>query len=755
MIQIKKSIIIFTISCIILLVPFLGIISVSLNSDMPTVFSYKSIEDDNQSNEKNSFFSSKNDFREQSLRQWTIMIYMAADNDLEAYVESDINEIRNRVLGIDSLAIIVQVDGWDSCGSEKDIPYFNGTERFLIEGDEQIALTVEKEVNMGDGDSLREFVYFSMMNYPARFYCLIFWNHGLAWQTGSEYYSSDSITRNNLGRVFDFQEIIDRQNRKLCVDDRSFGDSLTEEEIVRALTRLPTKIDVIAFDACLMGCVETAFALRDLANYMVASEDSIGSAGFFYDGFLDELESLMLNNETVEPRSLAIMIAEQSFGRQFSYPEEDGTFYQLSVIDLNMIVNLTLHIDRLGLEIQKLNTDQMSIFCQNLGDIAFFDLYEQIDLGSLALKLKALNKGLNSLISDFLETLDNTVIWNQYHEKFIPVSYGLSIYVPWANNLWIDNYYELTYFAKETRWYDTIKAIYKGSIISNNSYIISEKNTKVSGEISEGSLAFYYLRLHWGQYVDLILYGEPYDSDFNLYLFNSEGLIVDYSEKEYFPKKVSYFAENGSETLFIVIYAYLGSGVFDLSADFAFKFEKVDLIGIPGVIIKDYDNNNKIDELSLVLLIDSPKNLDCSFIQWIIDETNSFGLTWNQSLVVGYQLKILKVPLSLIFLAFHDNSIRNERWTTLGSLEIRDKNGTIYFSSIKGLLPYLIKKADVDPKVLIHENIGTFQVVFENFPTLSLYDYNKSVHSTPYLIKSIPLLILIVLVRKQFRRRRN
>ena len=46
------------------------------------------------------------------------------------------------------------------------------------------------------------------------------------------------------------------------------------------------KVDVLAFDACLMQMAEVAYEVKDLADYVVGSEETEPGPGYPYDPFL-------------------------------------------------------------------------------------------------------------------------------------------------------------------------------------------------------------------------------------------------------------------------------------------------------------------------------------------------------------------------------------------------------------------------------------------------------------------------------------
>jgi hypothetical protein len=79
-------------------------------------------------------------------------------------------------------------------------------------------------------------------------------------------------------------------HRYVSMDDDT-GDKLYNREIQDALATVTRtkKLDVIAFDACLMAMLETGYALRDVGTVMVGSEDLEPGAGWNYERWLRPL----------------------------------------------------------------------------------------------------------------------------------------------------------------------------------------------------------------------------------------------------------------------------------------------------------------------------------------------------------------------------------------------------------------------------------------------------------------------------------
>ena len=69
-----------------------------------------------------------------------------------------------------------------------------------------------------------------------------------------------------------------------AISDMSHNGWMTTPEIRKSIEKGMAgegkQLDVIAFDACLMASAEVAYELKDVAQYMVASEETEGAAGW-------------------------------------------------------------------------------------------------------------------------------------------------------------------------------------------------------------------------------------------------------------------------------------------------------------------------------------------------------------------------------------------------------------------------------------------------------------------------------------------
>lgn len=172
---------------------------------------------------------------------WTVMLYLNAEDPGFADILTGYRTEIEKFIGSKSsfLKVVIQYDGPGNTGTTRYLVqpngnYTNGVNRF-----------VRDEANMGDPATLADFVGWAMDQYPAENYFLAIDDHGdgaygVSW------------------------------------DPSSANDQLTPPEVYSALKQATRdgarKIDIVDFEACLMGLTENAYDLRAWADYVVFSE---------------------------------------------------------------------------------------------------------------------------------------------------------------------------------------------------------------------------------------------------------------------------------------------------------------------------------------------------------------------------------------------------------------------------------------------------------------------------------------------------
>ena len=194
----------------------------------------------------------------------TIMVYIIG-SDLESdggMGTSDIREMLKAKPDKNRLNVLVMTGGtnkWQSGAIPAD-----RLSVYKIEGLNPKPVQAWEKGSMGEPAALTRFLDFARENYPAESYGLILWDHGGGPMVG------------------------------FGMDTAYKGDGLTLPELREALEQSAfkddSKLEWLAFDACLMASLEVAALLSPYARYMIASQEALPGYGFDY-AFLKSLSS--------------------------------------------------------------------------------------------------------------------------------------------------------------------------------------------------------------------------------------------------------------------------------------------------------------------------------------------------------------------------------------------------------------------------------------------------------------------------------
>ncbi len=387
--------------------------------------------------------------------EWTFMVYLDADNDLERAGIEDFLEMAEvgSQLGVN---IVVQMDRVS--GIDDSYDNWTGTRRFLIKsGDIPSISPIQDlgEANMGDPDVLQKFVEWASARYPAKHYALAIWNHGGGWR---------EIRR----RMLDMSRTVGARgdadigvSRAIAWDDTD-GDKLYMKEVQLALEAAGVKLDIVGFDACLMGMVEVAYAMRNVADYVVGSEDLEPGDGWPYDTILAELVA----TPSLSPRSLSELIVTKYFN---SYPHSSGiTQASVEVAKLDKLCSKIddfvskANNDWAGIKTARMNTQDYHRSGQSFWGVDLWDFADNVHEQVASNDIKTVAIELKKAIDDF--------VVREYHSSDVAGSHGIAIYFPPTQSEFYNDYEHTGYeenntfmsvdFVKDYNWDNWLKEYY-------------------------------------------------------------------------------------------------------------------------------------------------------------------------------------------------------------------------------------------------------------------------------------------------------
>jgi len=322
-------------------------------------------------------------------RKWTFIIYMAADNDLEASAIADFNELEAADLGGAPVTVLVLLDR--NPGHDMTNGNWSDTRAFEVKADSkglsstiistrldcpELGLTrdTETELNMANPLVLSNFINFAKRAYPAQKYALFIWGHGTGWRGGSQ--------NNSIPMPIKAVAIDDTQGQYMSLP--SFGKAIAGKGM-----------SVIGFDTCYAAILEVAYQIRNDAELFVGSQGEILSTGWDY---------YTLFNDFLRKPNLTTADLGNSIQYQFSTQYAGISNATISQINLSQVNNLFVKFNTFAGTIANAISDEparATVLDQILNNVESYyftsfpsDLY--IDISDFSKKITAISANITS-----------------------------------------------------------------------------------------------------------------------------------------------------------------------------------------------------------------------------------------------------------------------------------------------------------------------------------------------------------------------
>lgn len=370
-----------------------------------------------------------------------MILYSAGFNSLNAALEDDVNDIKSGYLplvGSMSKAVLVysrrlsetgkytdrtpsylirlSVDGWGKVVSD--------TLKTWPETDEAVSASTMTDVL----ETVKGL-------YPHASYGMVFSSHGSGWLP-SGYYSTGKITAGTAG--LQAVPYIDPNSDGSMPRVKSIGiDNITsrntyEMEIETFAQALPMKFDYIIIDACLMGCVEVAYALKDKCDKLVFSQAEV-----LEDGLCDYTTLTQRVLRPVVPD--LYNLCEDSYRH---YKNQDDPIYRsltISMIDCTRLDGLAESCKSLFSkyrnQISLVNAANVQGYFRSRKHW-FYDLTDILRQSGVP----------EADMTDYNKAMSDCVLYNAATDTFINFDIrthcGLSMYLPADGNSELDEFYK-------------------------------------------------------------------------------------------------------------------------------------------------------------------------------------------------------------------------------------------------------------------------------------------------------------------------
>ena len=369
------------------------------------------------------------------LKEWTVLLYMAGDNNLSEECVYALNEIKEGLSDNPRLSVLAQ---FDPSGLRATTKRFELGPIGKSSLDEDVRWQA-RETDTGEPNNLLEFIRWGISTYPAQHYMVVLVGHG----TGTDDdFLRDENPPNSLS-VLEFSEVFS----KLRADGHT--------------------IDVLGMDTCLMSMAEVCYEmLRNRVLYMVGSEGFAPNTGWPYRAILSQLSESISRDGSgapVDPRTLAVQIVDHY--KDFYKPYINGGIsvdqsalevakiedVQQSMFSLVKILNEEFENRQLEYFSPKQNALILAHWeAQSYNGEVFVDLYDFCE----RLQLRYPYEDVKEHCERVKEAIRGVVVKSNVAGAAFQFSFGLSIYFPWAGLS--PNYGNLS-FPKATNWIDFLQ----------------------------------------------------------------------------------------------------------------------------------------------------------------------------------------------------------------------------------------------------------------------------------------------------------
>ena len=255
--------------------------------------------------------------------------------------------------------------------------------------------------SMADPVTLSDFIRWGTQTCPAKKTALVLWSHGGGARTG------------------------------LFIDELFDNDTLYLYELRQSLSEAGVHFEAVVIDACLMANLETAWSLREYADWMVASEETVPGKGTALDAWLQAL----VNNPGCDGRQLGRIVCDETAIKYANLEDEQSqSILTWSVIDLSKVDAL---VDCWSRFLEQMNDslrlypNVLTVYARYLADAEEYGngADDMRELGDLAYNSSLFNFVDAGVLNGLANALSDAVTYSTHGSGRVGAR-GLSFYYP-------------------------------------------------------------------------------------------------------------------------------------------------------------------------------------------------------------------------------------------------------------------------------------------------------------------------------------
>ena len=361
------------------------------------------------------------------VKEWSFLVFLNGDNNLDSFGDLNINQMK-AVGSTNDVNVVVLRDQANQSTTSK--VFYVGKNTVTTVKD------YGKNIDMGDWHNLVDFFKFATLQYPAKHYVMVVWDHGAGWKKRAV---SDTF-------------------REISYDDGT-GNVITTPQLAAAMAEMKAlnggvSIDVMGTDACLMQMAEVNAEIAPSVMVTAGSEETEPGEGWDYTGSLQYLTQ----HPTTTPEALGDAIEKAYIAGNAGQSVQGSA---VSTVALTAAVpQISALADALA-KFDKIDRTKMATIISATQKFYYTDYRDMLDFVK-RIQAATTDTTLKTLAKNVELTVTAAVKANYTAGTTMSNARGLSVWLPTSSQYSARKAkYQTLVWTKSTKWGVFLEALYQ------------------------------------------------------------------------------------------------------------------------------------------------------------------------------------------------------------------------------------------------------------------------------------------------------
>lgn len=254
------------------------------------------------------------DTPEDNTARRTVLVYMAAENNLTRFATEDLEEMKTGSLKLaEDQNLVIYVDKAGSLTTPYIVRAKNG---------EMVDTVFMKEALSADPTTLQDVIQYTREHFPAKSYGLLLWGHASGWLVSTK----DSISRTRGSSILEPKAYGGATGNNSSSSSGNYWMNIVPMAKAIQNGMGSDHLSFIFGDCCSFGCLEVAYELRNVTDYVIGSPAEVPDMGAPFD--------LIVPDMFIETDNFYAKIIDHYFDYYLDIFKNNPQYYNKKVGDL-------------------------------------------------------------------------------------------------------------------------------------------------------------------------------------------------------------------------------------------------------------------------------------------------------------------------------------------------------------------------------------------------------------------------------------